>query len=91
VKNIMVEHEITFYIGGAQEKITQRLFSANDMAYVFGIDTSVIVHFNKNSVIEKVVEGPPELEGKWDLYMMATGFLCRNCRPWDRRLREHRH
>ena len=70
----MVEHEITFYIGGAQEKITQRLFSANDMAYVFGIDTSVIVHFNKNSVIEKVVKGLPELEGKWDLCMVIRAF-----------------
>jgi hypothetical protein len=59
--------EITVYIGGAQDKITKRLFFANDMAYVFGIDTSVIVHFNKNSVIEKVVQGPPEFEGKWDL------------------------
>lgn len=66
----MTEHEITFYIDGLREKITQRVFSAHEMAHIFGMDPSAIV----DSAIEKVVKGPPKLKDKWDLAMAIRAF-----------------
>ena len=63
----LTDQEMTVHIGGAPDKITKRFCFANDMADVFGIDTSVIAGFDKNAVIEKVVQGPPGVEGTWNL------------------------
>ena len=60
---IAQDQEMTVHIGGAPDKITKRFCFANDMADVFGIDTSVIADFDKNALIEKVVQGAPDVEG----------------------------
>ena len=70
----LADQEMTVYIGGAPGKITKRFCFANDMADVFGIDTAVIAGFDKNALIEKVVQGPPDIEGKWDLCTVMMAF-----------------
>jgi hypothetical protein len=70
----LADQETTVHIGGAPDKITKRFFFAHDMADVFGIDTSVIADFDKNAVIEKVVQGPPGVEGTWNLCTVLMAF-----------------
>jgi hypothetical protein len=57
----------TVFIGGAPAQITKRFCFVGDLADVFGIDTAVIAGFDKNALIEKVVQGPPNVEGKWNV------------------------
>ena len=71
----LADQEMTVDIGGAPDKITKRFCFANDMADVFGIDTSVIAGFDKNALIEKVVQGPPDIEGKWNLCTVMMAFV----------------
>ena len=73
----LADQEMTVHIGGKPDKITKRFFFAHDMADVFGIDSSVIADFDKNAVIEKVVQGPPDFEGKWDLFTVMMAFAPR--------------
>jgi hypothetical protein len=47
---------------------------AIDMADVFGIDTSVIPNFDKNAVIEKMVQGPPDVQGKWNVCSVVMAY-----------------
>ena len=68
------DQEMTVYIGGAPAQITKRFCLAGDMAEVFGIDTSVIAGFDKNTYIEKVVQGPLDIEGKWNLCTVMMAF-----------------
>ena len=68
------EQEMTVYIGGAPAQITKRFCFVGDMADVFGIDTAVIAGFDKNALIEKVVQGPPDIEGKWNLPTVMMAF-----------------
>ncbi len=67
-------HIMTVYIGGAPEQITKGFCFAGDIADVFKIDTSVIADFDKHAVIEKVVQGPPDIEGKWNLCTVMMAF-----------------
>lgn len=60
--------------GGVPDKITTCFCFAGDMADVFGIDTSVIADFDKNAVIEKLVDGPPGFQGLWDLCTVMQAF-----------------
>ncbi len=71
----LADQEMTVDIGGAPDKITKRFCFANDMADVFGIDTSVIAGFDKNARIEKVVQGAPDIEGKWNLCTVMMAFV----------------
>jgi hypothetical protein len=47
---------------------------AGDVADVFGIDTSVIADFDEGALIEKVVQGPPDVQGKWNLCSVMMAF-----------------
>ena len=78
----LADQEMTVHIGGAPDKITKRFCFANDMADVFGIDTSVIAGFDKNALIEKVVQGAPDIEGKWNLCTVMVAF---NPTTWKER------
>ena len=69
------EQEMTVYIGGAPAQITKRFCFVGDMADVFGIDTAVIAGFDKNAVIEKVVEGPPGFESMWNVCTVMMAFV----------------
>ena len=68
------DQQMTVYIGSAPAQITKRFCFVGDMADVFGIDTSVIAGFDKNALIEKVVQGPPDIEGKWNLCTVMVAF-----------------
>ena len=70
----LADQEMTVHIGCEPDKIRKRFFFAGDMADVFGIDTSVIAGFDKNAVIEKVVQGPPGVEGTWNLCTVLMSF-----------------
>jgi len=54
--------------------VSKRFFVAKDMAEGFGIDTSAIAQFDKNALIEKMVFGPSEVLGKWNLCTVMTAF-----------------
>jgi len=73
----LTETEMTVQIGGAPEKITKRFVHAYDMADVFGIDVTFVSEFDKNAVIEKVVQGPSEFEGKWNISTVMKAFAPR--------------
>jgi hypothetical protein len=66
-QSLMSDQEVSVWIEGAAAKVTADFCLANSMADVFGIDTSVIADFDKNAVIEKVVQGPPDVQGKWNV------------------------
>ena len=66
--------QMTVYIGDAPAKLTKRVYHAKDVADVFKIDTSVIADFREHAIIEKVVEGPPDVEGKWNLCNVMMAF-----------------
>ena len=70
----MADTEATVSIRGSYAIVTRRLLLAKDMAEGFGIDTSAIAEFNKNALIEKLVEGPPDVLGKWNLCTVMTAF-----------------
>ena len=61
-------------IGGVPDAITTSFCLAGDIAKVFGIDTSVIADFDKNAIIGKVVQGPIDVQGKWDLCTVMMDF-----------------
>jgi hypothetical protein len=71
------DQQMTVYIGSAPAQITKRFCFVGDMADVFGIDTAVIAGFDKNALIEKVVQGPQDIEGKWDLCSVMMAFAPR--------------
>ena len=73
----IAEQQMTVYIAGAAAKLTKRVYYAKDMADVFAIDTSVIADFREHATIEKVVEGPPDMQGKWDLCSVMIAFAPR--------------
>ncbi len=54
--------------------VSKRFFVAKDMAEGFGIDTSAIAQFDKNALIEKMVFGPSDVLGKWDLCAVVMAF-----------------
>ena len=54
--------------------VSKRFFVAKDMAEGFGIDTSAIAQFDKNALIEKMVFGPSEVLGKWNVCTVITAF-----------------
>jgi hypothetical protein len=64
----------TVSIWGREAFVTKRFFVAKDMAEGFGIDTSAIVQFDKNALIEKMVFGPSDVLGKWDLCAVMMAF-----------------
>ena len=66
--------QMTVYIGGAQTQITQHCCLAGDLADTFRIDTTVIPQFQRNAEINKIVHGPPDLQGKWDLVSVMKAF-----------------
>ena len=66
--------QMTVYIGDAPAKLTKRVYRAKDVADVFKIDTTFIADFEENAIIEKVVVGPPDVEGKWDLCSVIMAF-----------------
>ena len=68
------DKQMTVYIGGAPAQITKRFCFVREMADVFGIDTAVIACFEKNALIEKVVQGPPDIEGKWNVCTVMEAF-----------------
>ena len=68
------DQELSVWIEGAAAKVTKAYFIAIDMAEGFGIDTTDVDNFDKGAVIEKVVQGPPEFEGKWDLCSVMKAF-----------------
>jgi hypothetical protein len=47
---------------------------AIDVADVFGIDTSVIADFDEGALIEKVVQGAPDVQGKWNVCSVMKAF-----------------
>ena len=59
------DQQVWVWIEGAADKVTKRCFFASNMADVFKIDTSVIPEFNKHALIEKLVQGLPDFQGKW--------------------------
>jgi hypothetical protein len=64
----------TVSIRGREAFVTKRFFVAKDMAEGFGIDTSAIAQFDKNALIEKMVFGPSDVLGKWDLCAVVMAF-----------------
>jgi hypothetical protein len=74
-KHLHRPQEIMVFIGGAPEQITKRTCFANDMADVFGIDTAVIAGFDKNAIIEKVVQGPQGFESMWNVCTVMMAFV----------------
>jgi hypothetical protein len=64
----------TVSIRGREAFVTKRFFVAKDMAEGFGIDTSAIAQFDKNALIEKMVFGPSEVLGKWNVCTVITAF-----------------
>jgi hypothetical protein len=80
-KQLHRPQEIMVFIGGALGQITKCTCFAGDMSDVFGIDTAVIAGFDKNAVIEKVVQGPPDIEGKWNLCTVIMAFFPLQWKP----------
>jgi len=70
----MPDKQTTVSIRGTEAIVTKRSFFANDMAEGFGIDTSAIAEFDKNALIEKLVLGPSDVQGKWDLCAVMMAF-----------------
>jgi hypothetical protein len=68
------EREIAVFIGGAPTQITLHICLAGDLADTFKIDTTVIPKFKRNAEIHKIVHGPPDLQGKWDLVSVMRAF-----------------
>jgi hypothetical protein len=69
-----LDEVVTVNIGGWRAQITQKFYFAGDIAEGFKIDTSVIADFDKNAVIEKVVQGPPDVQGKWNVCSVVMAF-----------------
>ena len=55
-------------------KVKQLYVRAIDVAEGFGIDTSVIADFDGDAVIEKVVQGAPDVQGKWNVCTVMKAF-----------------
>jgi hypothetical protein len=55
-------------------KVKQLYVRAIDVAEGFGIDTSVIADFDGDAVIEKVVQGAPDVQGKWNVCSVIMAF-----------------
>ncbi len=70
----MPDKEMTVYIGGAPTQITTSFFYAGDLADTFKIDTTKIPKFNWNAKIAKIVNGPPDLQGKWECCSVMQAF-----------------
>jgi hypothetical protein len=70
----MADKETTVSVSGSYAIVTRRSFFAKDMAEGFGIDTSAIAEFDKNALIEKLVLGPSDVLGKWNLCTVMTAF-----------------
>ena len=70
----IADKDTTVSIRGSYAIVTRRLLLAKDMAEGFGIDTSAIAQFDKNALIEKMVFGPSEVLGKWNLCTVMTAF-----------------
>jgi hypothetical protein len=68
------DQEVSVWIDGAAGKVTKHFCFANDMADVFGIDTSVIPDFDEGALIEKVVQGAPDVQGKWNVCSVIMAF-----------------
>ena len=73
-QGLMSHQEVSVWIEGAFYKVTKGYFLANDMADVFGIDTSGIPDFNKGAFIENVLQGPPVVQGKWGVLSVMMAF-----------------
>ena len=65
---------LTVNIDGAPAQITQKFYFAGAIADVFKVNTSVIVDFDEDAVIEKVVDGPPGIQGQWNLCTVMKAF-----------------
>ena len=68
------EQKMIVYIGGAADEITTRFDFAINVADVFGIDTSVIADFDQGALIEKIVLGAPDVQGKWNVCSVIMAF-----------------
>jgi len=68
------DQQISVVIEGAAAQVTKKFYFANDMADVFGIDTSVIADFDEGALIEKVVQGAPDVQGKWNVCSVVMAF-----------------
>jgi hypothetical protein len=56
-------------------EVKKHLCFAKDMADVFGIDTSKISDFDEGALIEKIVQGAPDVQGKWNVCTVMTAFV----------------
>jgi hypothetical protein len=65
---------LTVNIDGASAQITQKFYLAGDMADVFKVNTSLIVDFDDDNVIEKVVDGPQGFQGLWNVFRVMQAF-----------------
>ncbi len=68
------EQELSVLIDGVAATVTKGCFFANSMAIDFRIDTSVIPNFDKGALIEKLVQGPPDVQGKWNVCTVLMAF-----------------
>ena len=66
---------LTVNIDGASAQITQKFYFAGAIADVFKVNTSVIVDFDEDAVIEKVVDGPPGIQGEWNVCTVMKAFV----------------
>jgi len=55
-------------------EVKKHLCFAKDMADVFGIDTSKIPNFDEGALIEKIVQGAPDVQGKWNVCSVVKAF-----------------
>jgi hypothetical protein len=55
-------------------EVKKHYVRAIDVADVFGIDTSVIADFDEGALIEKVVQGAPDVQGKWNVCSVMKAF-----------------
>jgi hypothetical protein len=69
-----LDEVVTVLIDGAPARITQKFYFAGAIADVFKVNTSVIVDFDDDTVIEKVVDGPQGFQGQWNVCTVMTAF-----------------
>jgi hypothetical protein len=55
-------------------EVKKHYVRAIDVAEGFGIDTSVIADFDEGALIEKVVQGAPDVQGKWNVCSVVMAF-----------------
>ncbi len=55
-------------------EVKKHYVRAIDVADVFGIDTSKIPDFDEGALIEKVVQGAPDVQGKWNVCSVVMAF-----------------